>query len=268
MQRQGEFASAILIVAVLGFLAQPALAQVQLPQLRPMPAPAQAPAKPYKQVAVTLPAALDDAGFAAFRKQLGDVARRRDRAALATLIVGRGFFWEQDTGDGADKTKSGLANLTKAMGLDLPDNDDSGWDTMSIYAEDPTVAPMAERQGVVCGPADPAFDEQELQKVIEATQTDVNVWIYTVTNNVEVRAAPQADAAAIDKLGLIFVRVLPERAGDPGNAAGEFVRIVTPSGKIGFVPTNAVASLGVSQLCYVKEGGAWKIAGVIGGVEP
>ena len=43
------------------------------------------------------------------------------------------------------------------------------------------------------------------------------------------------------------------------------LRVVTPSGKIGFVPADAISPLGNDQLCYVKEGGGWKIAGFIGG---
>jgi hypothetical protein len=43
------------------------------------------------------------------------------------------------------------------------------------------------------------------------------------------------------------------------------IKIVAPSGKVGFVPADAVAPLGSDSLCYAKEGGAWKIAGFIGG---
>ena len=39
-----------------------------------------------------------DASFDAFRKRLGEIAERKDRAALAALIVSKGFFWEQEGG--------------------------------------------------------------------------------------------------------------------------------------------------------------------------
>lgn len=269
MRRHGEFASAILVAAFLGLASQPAAAQVELPHLSPMPMPAQPPVKPYPAVAVVLPSPFDDASFAAFRQQLGDAARRRDRAALGRMVVSRGFFWEREDGEAADKAKSSLANLITAMGLDLPDNDDSGWDTMAIYTEDPTAAAMTDRPGVVCGPADPDFDEQALAKVIEGTQTEVSGWVYTVTDKVEIRAAPRPNAAVVERLGLVFVRVLPDDS-EPGqgDAASDYVKVATPSGKTGYVATREIASLVVSQLCYVKEGGAWKVAGVIGGVEP
>ena len=54
-----------------------------------------APPKPYKQVAVSLSAPINDPSFEAFRKQLADIAERKDRKALAALIVSEGFFWEQ-----------------------------------------------------------------------------------------------------------------------------------------------------------------------------
>ena len=57
----------------------------------------------------------------AFRKQLAAVADKHDRAALAKLVVTKGFFWDRESGDGADRTKSGIDNFAKAIGLDLPD---------------------------------------------------------------------------------------------------------------------------------------------------
>ncbi len=47
-----------------------------------------------------------------------------------------------------------------------------------------------------------------------------------------------------------------------------YLRIVTPSGKAGFVSADAVAPIGNDQICYVKDGGAWKIGGYIGSGEP
>ena len=41
-----------------------------------------------------------------------------------------------------------------------------------------------------------------------------------------------------------------------------------PSGKTGYVSIDAIAPMGNDQLCYVNEGGSWKIGGYIGGGEP
>ena len=85
-----------------------------LPNLKPPP---MAPIKPYQTVAVTLPKEFNDPSFVAFRKQLGEIAEHKDKAALGKIVVGQGFFWMQDK-DVADKKKTGLANLAIALDLD------------------------------------------------------------------------------------------------------------------------------------------------------
>src|SRR5882757_3935819 len=80
--------------------------------------PPMAPPKPYKPVAVTLPQPYSDPSFEAFRKELGEIAGRKDRAALAGEVVARGFFWMADGGDKANKRKPGIDNLAAAIGLD------------------------------------------------------------------------------------------------------------------------------------------------------
>ena len=68
----------------------------------------------------------------------------------------------------------------------------------------------------------------------------------------------------IDKLGLHLVRVLPDDS--PLNAVlAAFVKVMSPAGKIGYVPLDLVRSLSGEQLCYVKEASGWKIAGFRGG---
>ena len=46
-------------------------------------------AKPYKKVAATLPPPVNDPGLDTLRKQMGEIAQRKERAALAPLIVAR-----------------------------------------------------------------------------------------------------------------------------------------------------------------------------------
>ena len=55
------------------------------PQAPAAQAPAQAPIKPYQALAIRMPTPSTDASFTAFRKQLADVAKRKDRNALAKL---------------------------------------------------------------------------------------------------------------------------------------------------------------------------------------
>ncbi len=76
--------------------------------------PAPAPAQPYKAVALSLPAPMADPAFDAARRQIGEIAQKKDRAALARLVVAQGFFWDRENGDHADKRKSGIDNLATA----------------------------------------------------------------------------------------------------------------------------------------------------------
>lgn len=259
MQSGRICAPAIVAALLLGFLASnpgDALAQ------------AQDKAAPYKSVAITLPESLKDPSFEAFRKALAAIAERKDRAALTKVIVSKGFFWERESGNGADPKKSGIANFAAAIGLDNAEDPDAGWDTIAIYAEDATVFGLSDRPGVVCGPGDPGFNEDEFQALLNATKSDVGDWVYPVITSVELRSAPRPNAPSVDKVGLTFIRMLAfdaANAKDP--AAADFVRVMIPSGKIGYVKAAEIASLGVSQICYVKEGGAWKVAGVLGGAE-
>lgn len=196
------------------------------------------------------------------RKQLGEVARRKDRTALAKLVVAQGLFWRRENRDTTDKRKSGVDNLAAALGLNSKDS--AGWDILAGYADDSSAAPSAEHKGAFCAPADPAFDRMDFIELIKATQSDASEWGYPVSANIEVHAGPQANAPVIDRLDLTFVRVMPE----PTPTSAAYVRIVTPSGRAGYVSIDAIAPVGNDQLCYVKDGDAWKIGGYIGDGEP
>jgi hypothetical protein len=241
----------------------------QPPQTRP-PAPsgqqaqqsAPAPAKPYKVIAVTLPQPYADPSFGAFRKQLGEIASKKDRGALAALTVNN-FFWMGDKGDKADKKKSGIENLAAAIELD--DKDGSGWETLTAAANEPTLEAVPERKGIMCSPATPMFDEAAADAVAKETGTDPSEWGYASKAGVEVRAAAKANAPVIEKLGQNLVRIMPEEtpAGAPEQEQ-PFLRVVTPAGKVGFVAEEAISPLGTDQLCYIKDGNSWKIAGYAG----
>ena len=239
--------------------------QPQRPQAAPQQAPGrpgqppQAAAKSYKPVAVAEPKPLADPSWATFRKQLEDVAKRKDRNALAALIAPN-FFWLKDDGDAADKRKSPVDNLAAAIGL--ANQDGSGWELLGEFATDETAMPFPDRQGVICSPAGPQFDAQELEKLAQSTQSDIGDWGYTVENGVEVRGAARANAPVIEKLGVHFVRVMEDTS---PNASSDFIRIVTPSGKVGFIAADAIVPLGSDQLCYLKDSsGAWRITGFLG----
>jgi hypothetical protein len=261
-------AATVILAAIVAVTLVPELGRSQgQSQQVPMPPsgfkpPPMAPVKPYKPVAFTLPAANDDASFAAFRKQLGDIARHKDRAALAKLVVAQGFFWMQDK-DLADKRKPGIANLATAIDLDA--KDDSGWAALAGYANEPTAAPLPDRQGMICAPADPNIDPKAFEALVKATQTAPPDWGYPTRDGIEVRNAAKPNAPVIEKLGLTLVRVLPDSAPPDDPDQPPFLHIATPSGKAGFVPMEAVSGLGGDAMCYAKDASGWKIAGYFGG---
>jgi len=256
--RQSVVVAAMTVAAAL-FCFDLARAESQLPALKPPP---MAPVKPYTAVPVTPPPNFNDAGFSAFRKQLAEIAGRKDRAGLAKLVVAQNFFWIQDK-DLADKHKAGIDNLAKAIDLDAKDG--SGWMTLAGYAADPTGMPLPDHPNIVCAPAEPNIDAKAFEALINATQSEPPEWAYPAKDGPEVRNAPKPDAPVIDKLGLTLVRVLPDSAPPEDPKEPAFLHIATPSGKAGFVPLDSLSSLAGDQMCYGKEGSSWKITGYFGG---
>src|SRR5690349_13595685 len=276
--------SSILGVMFAGLIAVPASAQQTLPrppsqtpppgaQKAPPPAqqgqkgappqaqqPPMAPPAPYTALKVSPPKPYNDPGFAAFRQELATVAQRKDRPALAKMVVVQGFFWLKEQGNAAGK-KTGIEALATALSLAAKDG--SGWDTLAEFAADETAAPYPDRPNTVCAPAGPEFDAAALEKLAADTRTDIGDWGFTAADGVEVRASASANSAVIEKLAMQFVRVMPDMA---PNASQDFMRVVAPSGKVGFVAAEAINPLGSDQLCYGKDAsGAWKIVGIIGG---
>ncbi len=253
-------ATALLIAGVLA----PVLVTAQAQQSTQSPVPAQPPSAapgPYKPVPVTLPPAMNDPSFDAFRKQLAQIGQQKDRTALARLVASS-FFWVPEDTDVADKNKSGIDNLAKALSLN--GSDASGWEAIIAYAAESTIMPDPQRKGVFCAPAEPAFDDQAADELANTTHTDASDWAFPVRDGIEVRATPKQDAPVVDKLGMYLIRILSDDS--PANAVmATSVKVMTPSGKEGYVPIDTVLPLGGEQLCYLKEASGWKIAGFRGG---
>ena len=228
---------------------------------QPPPTQQLAPPKPYKPVLVTLPKPVNDASFEAFRKQLSSIAAKKDRAALARLVAAN-FFWVPEDTDIADKAKTAIENAAKALNLD--GKDAPGWDALAAYALETTVMPDPQRPGVFCAPAEPAFDDKAADELATTTQTDAADWAFPLRDGIDVRSAPRQDAAVVDKLGLYLVRVLADDS--PANAVlATFLKVLTPSGKVGYAPVDVLLPIGGEQLCYLKDADTWKIAGFLGG---
>ncbi|HEX2656230.1 MAG TPA: SH3 domain-containing protein [Xanthobacteraceae bacterium] len=224
-----------------------------------------APPKPYKTVAVTLPAQPEDRSFEAFRKRLGEIARTKDRPALARLVVRQGFFWENEEAKGADPSASGFDILAGAIGLD--NSDGSGWATLVMLAEEPTAGPIPDQQSILCAPAAPNFNDEEFQNLMKSTGTDAGEWGFPSSPGIEVRAAAQDNAQIVEKLGMHLVRVLPDNspAAAVNGSNSDWLRVVTPTGKLGYVSSNNLNALASDQICYSKDATGWHIVGLVSG---
>ena len=259
--RRYPTASLLAVLTTIAF-ASAAWPQAQQPGLPPLKPPPPPPIKPYTAVPAKPPVAYADPSFQDFRKALADIAAKKDRAALAKIVVPKGFFWMQEK-DMADPKKSGIDNLAKAINLDAKDG--SGWDVVAGFTADPTAADLPDKKGVICAPSDPTVDAKAFENLVNTTQTDPSDWGYVVKDGTEVRAQAEPNAPVVEKLGLNLTRVLPDQA-DQGANAPPFLHIATPSGKSGYVAMDALAPLGGDEMCYVKDAGGWKITGYFGGV--
>jgi hypothetical protein len=230
------------------------------PQQQEQLSPKVAAPAPYKKVSVSLPAPIADQSLNALRKQLADVAQRKDRPALRALVVPQGFFWEREDGTGADEKKSGADNLAAAIGLDAADG--SGWDFLADYADETTASAVVDQKDTFCSPGHPAFSEDEFMEVVKSTGSNPFEWGYPLKDGIEAHTTSKPDSPVVEKLGLHFIRVMLDAA--PPEAAEPVLRIVTPSGTLAFIPAEELSPIGIDQLCYVKLDGAWKIVGYVG----
>ena len=206
---------------------------------------------------------MTDDSFDAMRKQLGEAAQRKDRAAMARLVVGPGFFWLREGRNAANKRKSGLDNLSAALGLD--NQQAAGWEILSGYAEDPTVSPSPRHDGALCAPAEPAYDLHRARGAARGDQYRRDrLGLSGVGRHRRARGA--AGQRADDSTSSAFISCASCRTRRPTRRP----TCASPrrSGKIGFVSIDSIAPIGNDQVCYVKDGGVWKIGGYVGGGEP
>jgi hypothetical protein len=242
-------------LAVLALLAAPAAAD---PPVRPP--------KPYRVVAITPPAAFNDASFEAFRRTLAAVAKDRVYAELTRLLEPQTFFWERDFAQAFDARRPAVDNLAAAIGLEHADG--TGWRTLAAFAAERAVEPLVSRSGVVCAPAPPRYDGVAFARMLdEAHGADLD-WTSPRADSTPVHATPQAGTAVVGSIGLHLVR----RLGFEGSkgaivaANSQWTQVVTPAGQVGFVAPGSLLSLASERLCYGKDAvGRWQIAGYIAG---
>ena len=71
------------VISIASSLCIALLVSMASAQQQPQRPRAPAPIKPYQAVATTLPVTVNDPSFEAFRRQLGEIAVRKDKAGLA-----------------------------------------------------------------------------------------------------------------------------------------------------------------------------------------
>ncbi len=229
-------------------------------QARPQSAPGS-----FERVNVTLPRAPDDPGFTAFRQNLAAVAKGRVFDELARNVVQLGFFWDRDFADGFDANKTGAENLAAAIRLEHGSG--VGWQMLADFAAEPTATEIPATPGVWCAPGRPSFNQDDFDRLVEASRSTTAEWVFPRAEDLELRAAPRPAGVVLEKLGSYFVRVIrfdtaPADA-DPLHAA--WTQIRAPSGKVGYAAPDTLASLSSPQLCYAKDiTGRWRIAGFVG----
>ena len=224
------------------------------------------PPKPYAPVAITRPAASDDATFIAFRAALAAAAKTRIYAELAPLVLAQGFFWDRDFGQQFDPRKPSVDNLAAAISLEQGNG--IGWDALTAFAAHDAAEPLDSRPGVICAPARPGYDSVAFSKLLDVTYTSGIDWAYPRADETPVRAAPQPGAATVGTLAAHFVRLLGFEGADSEAAPGrnQWARVALPDGKPGFVAPGSLMSLTAERLCYIKDlVGGWRIAGYIAG---
>ena len=152
---------------------------------------------------------------------------KKDRAALAKLVLRAGLLLVEGRG------QRGRQEDRHRGARDRARPRRQGWLGLEIarrFAEDDTAAGLSgpSEHGVLAGRT--RVQAKELEKLAETTKTDIGDWGFTVDGRRRGARRRAGNSPVIEKLGLIFVRVMPDTA---PNASQDFMRVVTPSGKVG-----------------------------------
>ncbi|HTS39701.1 MAG TPA: hypothetical protein VMH84_04070 [Xanthobacteraceae bacterium] len=233
-------------------------------RLRPPAATPSSP-RPYQVVAATFPAAPEDASLDTFRQAFATVVKARVYGELARLVTSQGFFWDRDFNGSFDGQQSAVDNLAAAVHLEHGNG--NGWVTLAGFAAETKVASLTGRPGIVCAPAEPSFDQAEFDRLLDTTRTSARDWAVPRADKTPVYAAARSNAKVKDTLAPTLVRVVNSLAKDnePESLRAAWVRVMTPSGRVGYVAPGALMPLSAARLCYGQDGfGRWHIAGFVG----
>ena len=190
--------------------APPPQAQQQLPF---------APPAPYTALAVAPPKPYTDPSLAAFRKELAAVAQKKDRAALAKLVLAQDFFWlkEERQRRRQEDRHRGARDRAEPRGqgrLGLGDARASSPPTRPPHPIRTARTRCARRPARSSRPTD-------LEKLVERPRPISATGASPPRRTSRCTPPRRPNAPVIEKLGMIFVRVMPDIA---PNASQEFMR--------------------------------------------
>jgi hypothetical protein len=227
----------------------------------------QAEMQPYTPVRITITdLGVRDPSFVAFRDRMREIIRARDRAVWRRYISPQLRF-ARDFGGIYDKRKTAVQNLERALHFDVVDENgkidrSSGWKTLEELFSKPFGHSEAAQRSL-CAPARPRYDEKAFEQLLQATRTDALGDWDAIGPDVNVHVEPRHTSPVIERTGLIFIRTIFREA---DGRLEHWRRVVTPSGKTGFIRLDSSASIFNAQLCVAKNNrGEWRIVYWVGG---
>jgi hypothetical protein len=207
----------------------------------------------------------DDPSFATFMQRLRILVAQSDLSSLSELM-GRNFFWEQDSHKEFERAVAPIKNFVRALHLNPSTRSRKGrnversWRRLQAMLTISSWASSTSRGGA-CGPAEPVYDRAELAAAQRRVK-DLGAWAYPV-GTVTVRQGTSPDSQPIGSVSNEMVQVLTFPI--PAAGAPKISQIMLPNGRLGFVHgENRFWPLNSDQLCFQKEKGEWRISGYIG----
>jgi hypothetical protein len=170
-----------------------------------------------------------------------------------------------------DMGRDASYNFKVLFGFRAPGADTDGgvvdgprWDVLTAFAADGSYSQVTEGGNLVCSPISAEFDDEEYQRAREAIEPDDDgvEWYFTTTE-VTVTKSPDNHSQPIGQLNGIAVPLLdvfPAAVENQPTPPATYVKILMPSGKVGWIPAEVARPLSSDRLCYAKTpSGEWKI---------
>jgi hypothetical protein len=230
---------------------------------------------PYPEIKVDIDEAYrPEAAFEAMIARLSAAVAKKDEQALFAH-VGPNFVWTVDgtMAEDFDLGRDVLHNFKVVFGFrDLGKDADGGvqngpfWSALAAFLEDKTYYKATDSGNLICGPIRASFVNEstfdQASKKIAGADDQLD-WYFTV-GDTAVAKAPGDRGPPVGKVGRVALPVLSTSpAAKPGEAAQpvpDFLEILMPSGKTGWIPASSAKPLSAEHLCYAKTAsGEWKI---------